>query len=519
MGGVLEFTLGLEVNDFLRKVGITSENVLGLAGAWEVVRKAYEGIEATIARGAALGELSKRTGETVSNLYMLEKGFRAVGISAENVGPMIYQMNKSMGGINELGEKTQDVFKRLGLNLKALKNEGGAGAMRDILGSLSKLDQSGATKAAASIFGRMGAADAIQISRSMEEVNEAMKRASPQAYIFEKMADCFDAIERSVRRIKAIWEPFWLGIAQYAAGPIRDVLEKLSNIDLSKLGQQFGKVIGLILNSIGDGTFSQTITLAIQIGFEKGAFYAAKFASALAAAIAVALPPALKIAFEAVKTLMTYPGAIIGNKAALYAAQQELTGMETVKKQTLEMWPKEWTPDKEAQLQNQRFMVQDMERGAQGQAIDAMNAQSQKLIRSLADGGEMAKNVTAAWTKAWNASGAAPTTAADLEMKKLLDGFQKKMDAMFPDKMAGKGSPNTGSLDQNQISIHHTEGNLFEKMGMVMRGSGGLSGDVAGYQRDTARNTAEIVGVLRDKVVMIRNDDGSSAAVLYHQPI
>jgi hypothetical protein len=42
MAGYLQFTLGLETEDFLRKTGISSAAIMGLAGAGEMLHKAIE---------------------------------------------------------------------------------------------------------------------------------------------------------------------------------------------------------------------------------------------------------------------------------------------------------------------------------------------------------------------------------------------------------------------------------------------------------------------------------------------
>jgi len=112
MANVLQFTLGLEVSKFLEAVG-WERGILSLAGrgnCWGYVGRVMGKIRA----GAELEHLSKRTRESVGSLFELERGFAAAGLSADDVGPAIFMLRRSLGGTNEMGEKTADVFKRSG---------------------------------------------------------------------------------------------------------------------------------------------------------------------------------------------------------------------------------------------------------------------------------------------------------------------------------------------------------------------------------------------------------------------
>ena len=182
MAGVLSFTLGLEISKFLDRMRASSEATLGLTKAGQGLSTgllalgplgdaaaiailglgvALKGVEAgierawrQIERGAALNELSKRTGESVQNLFMLQKGFRAAGLSADSVGRAIFMLNKSLGGINEMGEDTASVFEKVGLSAEALKKAGSAGAIQAVLQKMSGMNQTTATAFAGKIFGR-----------------------------------------------------------------------------------------------------------------------------------------------------------------------------------------------------------------------------------------------------------------------------------------------------------------------------------------------------------------------------
>ena len=115
----------------------------------------------------------------MATLYQLEKGFDAARLSGDDVSLALFKMEQSLGGVNEIGEHTDDIFRRLGLNLHALRHEDGATAMREILGSFGGLNQSGGASASMSIFGRGVGAEMLQLSRSGKEFADGMQHAVP----------------------------------------------------------------------------------------------------------------------------------------------------------------------------------------------------------------------------------------------------------------------------------------------------------------------------------------------------
>jgi hypothetical protein len=493
MAGVLQFTLGLEASQFLNTVGLGKGKILSLAGAAEGLHKVFEGLSRTIERGAGLEHLSKRTGETVANLFMLEKGFAAAGVGAEQVGPMLFMMQKSLGGINEMGESTADIFSRLGLSLADLRTKGGAAQVQSILGALSKLNQEGAAKAASGIFGRQGAATAVQLSRSIGEMTAGMARAAPMAYVFDRMAAAFAAIQRSVERVKQIFEPMWLGIAQYAVGPIQDILAKLEKIDLSGLGQKIGQVIGLIWESFGNGTFSKTLALAFQVGFEKAEFYAMKLVASLGAGLAVVVPIALKGAFN---TSAHLAGGLFGSliaKLDLALQKTNLRDMETSKGFSGKYGSPKWTAAEEQALAVQRQTVAVAEATVTGTGALTEQQLMAPIKKALAEMQVALPRAQAAVSATWKAK-AGPKSPAEIELQNLLAGFAERLKSQFPPTKPGAKK---GDALELGLASHRTEGNVFEKMGFV---SGGANGPVQETARNTAR-TADNVRQLRDAIL------------------
>ena len=260
MAGVLEFTLGLQVSKFLEGMNIGSAAVISLAKAGEALKATFEAVWGQIEKGAALNDLSKRTGESVGTLFQLQKGFVAAGLGADAVGGAIFMLNKSLGGVNEMGEKTDDIFKQAGLSVADLKKAGGSGAMTAVLEKMSKMSQTGATKLAASVFGRGEAANMVQLSRSMDEFRDGMKRAEVQAKVFQRVAEVFDTIEKAVARVKDKLAPVFLVIAEHIAPAMEKVLAAVNNFDLSPMVNGIGEAFDVFAEAFAEGKVMELLS-------------------------------------------------------------------------------------------------------------------------------------------------------------------------------------------------------------------------------------------------------------------
>jgi hypothetical protein len=200
--GILEFTLGLSTGNFLSAIGGASDAVKGFIGGMISLGSIIEGVRSAIDKGAELSHLSRRTGQSIFDLAELEGGFKAAGLAAEEVSPALTMMQRSLGGVNEFGERTDDIFLRMGLRISDLKKMGGLGAFSDIIAALAKLDQNSAMKGAAGIFGRNEGASMVQLSRSTQEFAKGLKDAESTARLFDRDGDAFARWKDHIEALK-----------------------------------------------------------------------------------------------------------------------------------------------------------------------------------------------------------------------------------------------------------------------------------------------------------------------------
>ena len=290
-GGVLQFSLGLTAGGFLgvldkarAGVGGLAKSALSLPGLGATIggtiasisslQAVIGGVFSAIEKGAALEYLSKRTDTSVASLYELQKGFKAVGLDADQVGPMIFKMQKALGGVNEYGEDTRSVFFRLGLSLEDLKRMNAPQQIAKIGAALGKLNSSSAASAAGSIFGREGAANMIQLSHSTDDFAAAMIKAQHDAELFQRNAETFRKLSNSLDQIKNKTNTLFAGMAEGAAPAIQMIVDQLNNIDLSGVGQQIGKIFTAFTEAFREGRLTELIGLSLKTGFEIGLDYA-----------------------------------------------------------------------------------------------------------------------------------------------------------------------------------------------------------------------------------------------------
>ena len=264
MAGVLEFTIGLQVNEFLHNVGMSTEKLLSLEAIGEGLHRVFERVSAAIEQGTALEHLSRRSGETAGNLYKLQQGLEAAGVSAGELPTMLFMMQKALGGVSEMGESTADVFHKLGLNIADLKRQGPAEAFSAIMGRMGGLTQDSAAKASSMIFGRMGAGSAVQVSRSPEEFREAVAASARQADIFERMAGSAGRFHASMLGVKREVGGLFAGLAEGVLPALNSLGEKLGSINLTKFGLRIGDEITAAFEAVRLEKFGEYFKLTLQ---------------------------------------------------------------------------------------------------------------------------------------------------------------------------------------------------------------------------------------------------------------
>ena len=472
MAGVLEFTLGLQVNKFIEGLHIGSAAVIGLEKAGEALKATFEAAWGQIEKGAALNELSRRTGETVANLFKLQKGFKAAGLGADDVGPAIFMLNKSLGGVNEMGEQTSDIFRRAGLSVTDLKKAGSAGAMEAVLGKMSKMDQTSATKFGASVFGRGEAANMVQLSRSTEEFREAMKRAQAQADVFQRVSEVFHAVEKALERVRAKLDPIFLVIAEHIAPALEKALSFVNDFDLSPLVNGIGESFDVFAQAFSEGKVFDLLTAGFSAAVEYmgNLLFGLLGSSKLWSGIVDVWIGEFVVGYATIAEMFLNLGTIL--KAALSTAFQMV--FEQIGKTKLGEWLG-ISGNKAKSFGENYADEKDNAKGA-----NAMLDSGIKWGAGKYKGG-VSKQIEAFTEASANAGGPAQDA-----LKDMVSGLLGR------NKSSHKhGKTKKGTRDETFTGGHKPAATAIEKMGFVF--SGGATTD---HTATTARNTTKMVAQL-----------------------
>jgi hypothetical protein len=242
VSNALTFSLGLTSGGFLQQIGAAQAGLGRLLGVTVGLGGVMAGVWKTIEHGAALHDLSLMTGETVENLFKLERGFELAGASASSVQGVLYRLNKALGGVNEMGEPTKDIFAAMGLSIENLKSKGGAAALSDVLAAMARLNRAQAASAAGKIFGRGGAQEMLLLANNAGDFARGMQAAAAGAARMQERAAAFDQLTDSIKLLKGQLTDLFIG----PAGAFADMANSL--VAAFQQGQ-LGTVVTLSFNA------------------------------------------------------------------------------------------------------------------------------------------------------------------------------------------------------------------------------------------------------------------------------
>lgn len=285
-GNILSFTLGLASSSFLQNIGRANSSLTSLlgtaaklsgvgalvGGAFEGLRQSaniVQGVFSAIERGGNLQQLHQRTDQSVYDLFRMQRGFQAVGLDADSLGRMIFHLQKSMTGINDVGEDTGVVFSVLGLNMMQLRNLPVTEQFQKIAAALKGVNAAQAAGLSGKLFGREGAADFLQLARSSDEFTDALNKNAAAAAIVARNAAAWQKIEVTIQSLKYKFMDFFSGVAQGVAPAIQKIADWLNKIDLTSIGKKFGDVLGTLAQIIEDRNLGQLLSLSFQAGLEE----------------------------------------------------------------------------------------------------------------------------------------------------------------------------------------------------------------------------------------------------------
>ena len=516
--GILQFALGIQTAQFTRGLDLAKEKmgdlahegashlkelVLGFVGLEAVIEGVKTGIEQihkTIEQGAALEQLHKQTGESVRSLYQLQQGMQAVGVSGDSLQMMSFRIRKALSGVNEMGETTNLVFQRLGLNMAALLHQSTAQQIQAIAGALAK--SGNAEDFASQIFGRGAAMEILKIAKSMDDFNESFARTAADAAAMAKIAAASDKFDRTVLLIKSHLTGLFAGFSQGILPVLQQGADWLEKMDdkMIQLGHDAGKLFYALVDGFKKGDLTTGIRLAIQAGFEQAMPYAAAFCHAFAKTLINVGVPAMAAILSTVGQTLGYRLAANAKIMLLSDSVNEAHNLSIKEAKMAEEASKRGDTDAAAlYLKNSIHNANIAKQGAKH--IAQIEGAYLKKLQEAADnafkdstgagGQSVAKTFVDDFKKSLDLTGPMPATA---EFAKYMKAHTAGYDATdkVPEEQKTE-SPTTEPITTEK-SRYHFEGTAFEKMGAVMGGHilGAFDPGVKA-QQTTASNTGKLV--------------------------
>lgn len=201
------------------------------------------GIKSAIELGDEYNTLSKRTGASVGFLYDLGKILKNNGVSSTYAATAISFMQRALTGVNELGQPTAEIFKRLKVNTEELQNDAPEKAItklgKAILNLKSPAEQ---TRAATELFGKAGSS-MLAVFKD-DAFSKLSGGISSTGQTLQKNAENFSKIATQLRDSGSAFRGFFIELAGAVAPEILELFKMFQGGDmLAGFGQKLGSQI------------------------------------------------------------------------------------------------------------------------------------------------------------------------------------------------------------------------------------------------------------------------------------
>lgn len=251
------------------KLGAKAIGGLGVAlGALDHFFKI--GIMSAIELGDQYDVLSKRTGASIPFLYDFGKILKNNGMDASSAGTAILSLQRSLGGVNELGQPTNEMIKRLGLNFADLQKLSPEQQLIMVVGAIKKLgSETEQTRALFEMFGRAGMnLKAVMKDEAFASLGVNFSKTGEN---LAKNAENFAKISAQLRDSGAFFRDFFVTLAGSVAPSILELFAMFSKggdflSDFgTKVGEQLKFAVDIFIGAFKSGSILSTMKSVFEI--------------------------------------------------------------------------------------------------------------------------------------------------------------------------------------------------------------------------------------------------------------
>ncbi|PWU13454.1 MAG: hypothetical protein C5B50_19265 [Verrucomicrobia bacterium] len=242
----------------------------GGLGAAALIETAKHSAEQVVRLGSELNNLKNRVGATIPELIAMRRLLEDNGGSAGDVAMLMQRMERSIADAAEQGGALEKSFTDLGLSAEKLSAMPPGEAFKAIATGIASMDNEfKKTQVAMSIFGKTGA-EIKQMFADLSKVEAAYSGQGAFKAAMARSAEAFHETEVAIAHFKENGLKFFTGFMDELAPLWHNFIQSIGNIDLTAIGQKFGALVGVIVQSWKDGKLPEMIALLIEAGFEIG---------------------------------------------------------------------------------------------------------------------------------------------------------------------------------------------------------------------------------------------------------
>jgi hypothetical protein len=242
------------------------------------VGTAFATLTAIIAKGVAgifeMGDQLKTnrdiTGASIPFLMQLQKAFKQAGLSAEEVVPIISNMNRAISEVDAKGQPSNKSLLAMGMNIKELQKLSADDAFKQIGLEIAKVGDRGLKTAySMDIFGKQGR-NLLGVLSDTSSVAKLGTNLDASSKTMAENAERFARISAALKDSGTFFRGFFTQIAGAVAPQLERLIAMLNTGDFmtdlgTKIGAKLKIALDIFAGAIDSGKISEALKSALLI--------------------------------------------------------------------------------------------------------------------------------------------------------------------------------------------------------------------------------------------------------------
>jgi hypothetical protein len=237
-------------------------------GVFSAARAVVDGFGDALDLGGRLDDLSKRTGETAGNLFILEGAFKEAGLSADQVGTTINKLQNFMQDASNGGERQTATMNKLGISMEQLAGKTPTQQMEIFAQKIAGIQNPTERASTASeVFGEKLGGKLLplllEFPQTLENVSD---RTGGMADVMDESAATFARAGDTIDAVKGKLVQFASGILSEVIPEIQRLGTSMEEVDAAGLGQKIGSALAPVLRDL-NGLVGEAKMLMDQLSY------------------------------------------------------------------------------------------------------------------------------------------------------------------------------------------------------------------------------------------------------------